>query len=207
MYTIRMDKNTNQATAQRIGYARVSSGEQEMDLQLDALAKSKCDRVFSEKVSSSKAERPQLTACLETLRVGDILTVWRLDRLGRSVTELVAIVTQLKARGVAFESLTERIDTTSASGEFTFHLFAALAQFERNIIQERTRAGLKAARARGRVGGRKPKVTAQTKREMQALYDSNSVSVIAICERYDITRGTFYRAVLGRTYKSTESKI
>lgn len=197
-----MSKNTNQSTAQRIGYARVSSGEQEMDLQLDALAKAQCDRVFSEKVSSGKVQRPQLSACLETLRAGDILTVWRLDRLGRSVTELVTIVTQLKARGVAFESLTERIDTASASGEFTFHLFAALAQFERNIIQERTRAGLKAARARGRVGGRKPKVTTQSKREMQALYDSNSVSVVAICTRYGITRGTFYRAVLERDYKT-----
>lgn len=194
-------------TAQRIGYARVSSDDQEMALQLDALAKSGCARVFSEKVSSGQAQRLQLEECLRTLRTGDTLAVWRLDRLGRSVAELVAIVNDLAARGVAFESLTERIDTSSASGQFTFHLFAALAQFERHIIKERTKAGLEAARARGRRGGRKPKVTPKSKREMAALYASGTSTVGEICDRYEITRSTFYRAVLERDYSNREATV
>ena len=195
-----MDKGTNKNGSLRLGYARVSTDDQDMALQLDALAKMKCDRVFSEKVSSGSASRPQLEECLRTLRAGDVLTVWRLDRLGRSMAELVAIVTDLAARGVTFESLTEHIDTSSASGKFTFHLFSALAEFERNTIRERTRAGLVAARARGRVGGRPPKVTPKAKREMKALYASQDVSVKDICSRYSITPTTFYRAVLERDY-------
>lgn len=143
----------------------------------------------------------QLLECLRGLRAGDMLMVWRLDRLGRSLKELVAIVTDLETRGIAFESLTERIDTSSASGKLMFHVFASLAEFERNTIRERTVAGLAAARARGRKGGRKVKVTPQAKLEMKALYDSNDIQVGDICTRYGITRATFYRAVLGRTYK------
>lgn len=200
-------KRVKSATSMRIGYARVSSDDQEMALQLDALAKSGCERVFSEKVSTGRDQRPQRDECLQTLRAGDTLVVWRLDRLGRSMAELVAIVNGLAKRGVIFESLTERIDTSSASGEFTFHLFAALAQFERQIIKERTKAGLEAARARGRRGGRQPKVTPKAKREMAALYASGTSTVSEICDRYEITRSTFYRAVLERDYSNREATV
>ena len=195
-----MEKSTQKTNSLRLGYARVSTDDQDMALQLDALAKVQCDRVFSEKVSSGKASRPQLEECLRTLRRGDVLTVWRLDRLGRSMAELVAIVNDLASRGVLFESLTEHIDTSSASGKFTFHLFSALAEFERNTIRERTKAGLVAARARGRMGGRPAEVTPKAKREMKALYTSQDVSVKDICTRYSITRSTFYRVVLERDY-------
>ncbi|AIC11704.1 recombinase family protein [Xylella fastidiosa] len=198
-----MGKSTYTTNSLRLGYARVSTDDQDMALQLDALAKVQCDRVFSEKASSGK-ERPQLEECLRTLRRGDVLTVWRLDRLGRSMTELVAIVNDLASRGVTFESLTEHIDTSSASGKFAFHLFSALAEFERNTIKERTRAGLAAARARGRMGGRPAKVTPKAKREMKALYTSQEVSVKDICTRYNITRSTFYRVVLERDYRANE---
>lgn len=200
-------KRVKSANSMRIGYARVSSDDQEMALQLDALAKSGCERVFSEKVSTGRDQRPQRDECLQTLRAGDTLVVWRLDRLGRSMAELVAIVNGLAKRGVIFESLTERIDTSSASGEFTFHLFAALAQFERQIIKERTKAGLEAARARGRRGGRQPKVTPKAKREMAALYASGTSTVGEICDRYEITRSTFYRAVLERDYSNREVTV
>lgn len=194
-----MTKSTKHPEGLRFGYARVSTDDQEMALQLDALAKVGCSRVYSEKVSSGKV-RPQLEECLRTLRAGDVLTVWRLDRLGRSMSELVAIVNDLASRGVVFESLTEHIDTSSATGKFTFHLFSALAEFERNNIRERTRAGLAAARARGRIGGRPEKVAPKDKREMKALYESQEVSVTDICSRYQISRSTFYRNVLGRDY-------
>lgn len=186
--------------AQRFGYARVSSDAQEMNLQLDALAKAGCDRIFSEKASSARASRPQLEECFRALRHGDTLVVWRLDRVGRSVSELISIVNDLSADGIGFESLTENIDTSNAAGELTFHVFAALAQFERNIIRERTRAGLQAARARGRKGGRRPKITAKDRAEMVAIYEAQTMTVADICKRWGIARSTFYRRVLGREY-------
>jgi DNA invertase Pin-like site-specific DNA recombinase len=190
----------------RFGYARVSTDDQELLLQQDALQEAGCHRIYSEVVSSRRAmpQRLQLDECLRTLRPGDTLTVWRLDRLGRSLTELVSIINNLHDNGIAFESLTEHIDTSSASGKLMFQFFAALAEFERNIIRERTRAGLEAARARGRKGGRKPKVTEKMKREMKALYDSKQVTIGEICERYGITKMTFYRTALGRYYGDRE---
>jgi DNA invertase Pin-like site-specific DNA recombinase len=195
----------------RFGYARVSTDDQDLALQTDALTKANCVRIFSEVVSSRRAmkQRPQLDECLRSMRKGDTLAVWRLDRLGRSLTELIAIVNDLRTRGIAFESLTEHIDTASAAGTLTFQLFAAFAEFERNILRERTRAGLEAARARGRKGGRRAKITTQMKREMKALYESKEVIVQDICQRYGISRTSFYRAVLGHNYTaivSTERK-
>jgi DNA invertase Pin-like site-specific DNA recombinase len=189
-----------------IGYARVSTDDQELAMQIDALRRAGCQQIYSETVSSrhSIANRPQLDECLRALRSGDTLTVWRMDRLGRSLTELVFIINDLHKRGIAFESLTEHIDTSTATGSLMFHVFAALAEFERNIIRERTRAGLLAARERGRTGGRKPKVTPQLKREMEVLYNSRTIKVVDICKRYDITLSTFYRAVLGRSYTKKE---
>lgn len=191
-----MEKKTHQ----RIGYARVSTDDQDMALQVDALARAACDRIFSEKVSSGKANRPQLSDCIQTLRKGDTLVVWRLDRLGRSMVELMEIVNNLADWGVGFVSLTEHIDTTTASGKFTFHLFSALAEFERNTIRERTMAGLEAARARGRVGGRKPKLSEKAKIELRTLYDSKKFSVAELCEKAKISRSTFYTSVLEKHY-------
>ena len=188
------------------GYARVSTDDQNLDLQRDALAKAGCTRIFEEKISATRALRPQLEECLRNLRAGDKLIVWRLDRLGRSLSDLVSIIGDLMKRDIVFESLTERIETSSATGKLMFHLIAALAEFEHNVIKERTRAGVTAARARGRVGGRKPKVTAKMKCEMKALYDSKNVSVGDICARYDITKPTFYRVVLERDYTTTGVK-
>ena len=136
----------------RIGYARVSTDDQNLDLQRDALALAGCSTVYEETMSGKSADRPELGHCLKALRSGDTLVVWRLDRLGRSLPDLVGIVSSLEREGVAFESITERIETTSAAGKLIFHVFAALAEFERNLIRERTRAGLAAARARGTRG-------------------------------------------------------
>ena len=139
---------------QYIGYARVSTDDQNLDLQKDALNKVGCQVIYEEAASGKNSERPELDQCLKALRSGDTLVVWRLDRLGRSLRDLVQIVGDLEKRGIAFESLMEKIETGSAAGRLVFHVFAALAEFERNLIRERTRAGLAAARARGRKGGK-----------------------------------------------------
>jgi DNA invertase Pin-like site-specific DNA recombinase len=139
-----------------IRYARVSTHEQLLELQLDALVKAGCepDKTYTDKISTRKAERPKLTQALDQLRVGDTFIVWRLDRLGRSLQELINLVNIIHTKGAGFQSLTEHMDTNTPGGKLVFHFFAALAEFERDIIQERTRAGLEAARARGRRGGR-----------------------------------------------------
>jgi DNA invertase Pin-like site-specific DNA recombinase len=142
-----------------IGYARVSTAEQDTALQTDALRKAGCKRIFEDTVSGAKADRPGLDAALAYLREGDALAVWQLDRLGRSLPHLIETIGALEARGVGFRSLTESIDTTTSGGRLIFHVFGALGQFERDLIRERTKAGLTAAAARGRKGGRKPVVT------------------------------------------------
>ena len=142
-----------------IGYARVSTGEQDMALQLDALKKAGCEKVFEDRASGVKTDRPGLTEAVRYARDGDTLTVWKLDRLGRSMRHLIEIVTELESKGVGFRSITENIDTTTSGGRLVFHLFGALAQFERDLIRERTRAGLQAAEERGRRGGRQAVVT------------------------------------------------
>ena len=144
-----------------VGYARVSTAEQDTALQTDALNKAGCERVFEDTVSGVKADRPGLTAAQAYLRHGDVLVVWRLDRLGRSLPHLIETIGALEARGVGFRSLTEAIDTTTPGGRLIFHVFGALGQFERDLIRERTKAGLTAAAARGRKGGRKPVITAE----------------------------------------------
>lgn len=175
-----------------VGYARVSSDEQNLSLQLDALRSRGCEPIYSDVASGKNTVRPELAACLKALREGDTLVVWRLDRLGRSLGELVGILNDLARRGVGFESLTEKLETSSASGKLFFHMTAAFTEYERNIIRERTKAGLASARARGRTGGRPPKISDKAATEMLALHDSRQFSVRQICDRYQITPPTFY---------------
>jgi len=187
------------STSRLVGYARVSSNGQELQLQLDALKKAGVAKaeVFTDKVSGSKAARPGLEKCLQQLKPGDTLLVWRLDRLGRSIRHLIDLVADLHQRGVRFKSLCDgAIDTTTASGELIFHVFSALAQFERRLIVERTNAGLTAARSRGRLGGRPPVPAAdprvQTAKKMHA---DKTMPVADICRTLRISRPTLYRYV------------
>lgn len=179
----------------RLGYARVSTDDQRLDLQRDALTRAGCADIYEEKVSGKSADRPALDYCLRALSAGDTLVVWRLDRLGRSLPDLVRIVGELEQRGVGFESVTERIETGSATGKLTFHLFSALAEFERNLIRERTQAGLAAARARGRKGGRKPALDAKQVREIKALLRDPDIQVADVAKRYGVSRATIYKHV------------
>lgn len=186
---------------QRIGYARVSTDDQNLDLQFDALYKAGVgnDHLYSDTASGKDAERKALAACLKALREGDTLVVWRLDRLGRSLPDLVRIVGELEQKGVSFESLTEKIETGGAACKPVFHVFAALAEFERNLIRERTRAGLEAARARGRAGGRKPKLTEAQIKEINEMVDAQKLPIGRIAELYGVSRTTIYKvAPIGR---------
>ena len=178
---------------QRIGYARVSTDDQHLDLQRDALQQAGCGVIYEEAVSGKSTARPELEECRKALRAGDTLVVWRLDRLGRSLPDLVQIVSDLEQRGVGFESLTERIETGSAAGKLIFHVFAALAEFERGLIRERTQAGLAAARARGRSGGRKPKLGEKQVREIKALLRDPDIQVSEVARRYGVSRTTLYK--------------
>jgi DNA invertase Pin-like site-specific DNA recombinase len=182
----------------KIGYARVSTDDQNLDLQRDALKKSGCIEIYEEQASGKSAlasTRPELTQCLKALRAGDTLSVWRLDRLGRSLTDLLKIIGDLEARKICFESLSEKIDTSSASGKLIFHVFASMAEFERNLIRERTRAGLDAARARGRVGGRKPKLSEQDVKEIRVLLKDPEIRMMDVAKRYGVCRTTLFNAV------------
>ncbi len=173
-----------------IGYARVSTQDQNADLQVDALQAASCDQIFVEKVSGKNTPRPELEACLRTLRSYDTLTVWRLDRLGRSLQNLVEIIKQLEEKQVGFRSLTEAIDTTTAGGKLVYHIFGALAEFESTLISERTKAGLAAARARGRQGGRKPKMSKSDARKAAAMLTDPTMTKTEVAEFFGITRVT-----------------
>ena len=179
----------------RIGYARVSTLEQDEALQRDALTAAECQRIFVDKVSGKLEHRPALDAMPEQLRPGDSVTVWRLDRLGRSLRHLIDTVADLEARGVAFRSLTESIDTSTPGGKLTFHLFGALAEFERDLIRERTMAGLAAARARGRNGGR-PTVWTTAKVEVaRSMYAGGEHDVATIARVVGVSRASVYRVL------------
>lgn len=180
---------------QRIGYARVSTVDQQIDLQLDALKQAGCSVIYEEATSGKNAARPELEQCRKALRGGDTLVVWRLDRLGRSLSDLVQFVAELERSGIGFESLSEKIETDSAAGRLIFHVFAALSEFERNLTHERTLAGLASARARGRVGGRKPKLGEQQVREIKALLRDPRIKVADVARRYGVSRTTLYKYV------------
>jgi DNA invertase Pin-like site-specific DNA recombinase len=178
-----------------IGYARVSTQDQTLNLQLDALKKADCTKIFTDTISGTKAERRGLTEALEFLRSGDTLVVWRLDRLGRSLRHLIDTITALQERGIGFKSLTENIDTTTSGGKLIFHIFGALAEFERDIIRERTQAGLTAARARGRVGGKPRALTERQAHMARQLYADKTHSIADICKTLGISRTTLWRYV------------
>lgn len=177
------------------GYARVSTNEQNVDLQMDALLLAGCQKqnIFKDKMSGAKAERPELNKCLDKLSKGDVLIVWRLDRLGRSMVHLVSLIETLKEKGVGFKSICDgSIDTTTASGELVFNIFSSMAQFERRLIQERTHAGLTAARARGRKGGR-PKVDSAKIQTAKRMHSDKTLSIKEICKVLKISKATLYR--------------
>jgi DNA invertase Pin-like site-specific DNA recombinase len=181
-----------------IGYARVSTDEQTLVLQTDSLTKAGCERLFTDTASGAKTDRPGLEEALGYVRPGDTLVVWRLDRLGRSLRHLIDTITDLEQKGIGFKSLQESIDTTTSGGKLIFHIFGALAEFERDLIRERTHAGLEAARARGRKGGRPraaafsdPYKTAMARK----LYEEKQTPVGTICAMLKVSRATFYRYV------------
>ena len=183
--------------SKNIGYARVSTKEQDIDMQLDALANAGCERryIFTDTVSGAKSERAGLKKCIEQLQAGDTLIVWRLDRLGRSMKHLVTLIDDLKEKGVAFKSICDGvIDTTTASGDFVFNIFSSLAQFERRLIQERVKAGLEAARSRGKKGGRKKIAITDPKVVMaKKMHKNHDLSIDDICKTLKISRPSFYR--------------
>jgi DNA invertase Pin-like site-specific DNA recombinase len=177
----------------KVGYARVSTIEQNPELQFDALRSAGCEKIFQDKISGAKAERPGLAEALAYLRPGDSLVVWRLDRLGRSLKHLLEVVEELEGRGVSFVVLQDGFDTATINGKLFFQIFGALAEFERNLIRERTMAGLTAARARGRKGGRKEKLTAKQVETLRKMADSRQHSVMEICRLLSISKPTYYR--------------
>jgi len=184
-----------------IGYARVSTQDQNLDLQRDALEKAECDRIFTDTISGSKSERVGLQEAFDFVRPGDTLVVWRLDRLGRSLKHLIESVNTLQNKGIGFRSLQENVDTTTSGGKLVFHIFGSLAEFERDVIRERTQAGLKAARSRGRQGGRPPVLDNKKLELVRTMYADLNKSPQDICETFKISRTTLYRYVSSASSK------
>ena len=186
----------------KIGYARISTNEQNLSLQMDALERVDCGKIFHDQISGAKTQRPGLDEALTHLRKGDVLVVWRLDRLCRSLKHLIELVNSLEERGIGFQSLQESIDTTTSGGKLIFHIFGALAEFERNLIQERTYAGLAAARARGRTGGRPKALDTKGTALLYRLYDEKKYSIQEICELVGVSKSTLYSYLRERETKS-----
>ena len=189
-----------------IGYARVSTDDQVLDSQIDALKHAGCEQIYEEIASGAQTDRPELAAAMKALRKGDVLVVYKLDRIGRSLPHLVQVVAELEKREVGFRVLTGEIDTTTASGRLVFHIFAALAEFERELIRERTRAGLSAARARGRRGGRPSKMTpTKLKMAITLMADPQSVAQ-EVAEQLGVSTATLYRYVDGKGTPTERAK-
>ena len=182
-------------TTQRLGYGRVSTQDQNLEAQQDALKAAGADKVFIEKITGTKASRPELDKLREQMRQGDTLVITRLDRLGRSTKDLLAIASELEEKGVELEVLEQNINTTSVEGRFFFTVIAAMAEFEHSMMVARTKDGLAAARARGRLGGRKPKLTEAQKQQVKKLYDAKELTVREIAALFNITPPTVYRAL------------
>ncbi len=182
-----------------IGYARVSKNEQNLDLQLDALKAAGCEKIFTDKVTSLREERNGLDEALTFLRPGDVLVVWKLDRLGRTLRHLIDLIANFNQKGIGFKSLKETIDTTTSTGKLIFHIFGALAEFERDIIHERTNAGLEAARARGHNGGRPRSLNSKKVQMLRDLYSSRKHSIPELCQMLAISKTSLYRYVRPET--------
>jgi DNA invertase Pin-like site-specific DNA recombinase len=180
----------------KIGYARVSTDAQETHLQMDALKRVKCARIHEEKTSGAQAERPELMRLLDNARKGDVIIVWKLDRLARSLRQLIDTTVLLNQRGVELLSLTENINTTTPSGKLTFHIFAALAEFERDLLRQRVNAGLKAARRRGRVGGRPKALGEADLKKARALLRSGDYTKVQVAKELAVSRHTLWRALV-----------
>ena len=182
-----------------LGYARVSTSDQDAALQIDALTQAGCYKVFVDQASGSLDERPELSRLMDQIRPGDTLVVWRLDRLGRSIRHLIDSLRDLSDKEIGFRSLTENIDTTTSGGRLIFHIFAARAEFERDLIRERTQAGLSAARARGRQGGRPPTLSADQVKTARRMYEQRDMTVEQIGDVLGVSRTTIYRALRTQT--------
>lgn len=193
----------------KIGYARVSTRDQNLNLQIDALRQAGCEKIFEEKISAGKEKRPELDKMLETLRKGDIVVIYKLDRLGRSIKHLLELVDTFKNKGVELISISDNIDTSTPQGKLVFNIFASIAEFERELIRERTMAGLQAARKRGRVGGRPKGLSAKAKRIAliaEKLYQEQSLSVNEIAKSLGICKATLYKYLKIRGVKVGEYK-
>lgn len=182
----------------KIGYARVSTTDQHLRMQEDALKSAGCEEIYTDVISGAKSQRPGLEKALSYAREGDTIVVWKLDRLGRSIQHLIQTMTSLIDRKIGFKSLQENIDTSTSGGKLIFHIFSALAEFERDLIQERTQAGLKAARARGKMGGRPPLLDTRQINRMIEMYDKQKNTVAEICKIYNISRPSFYNYLNNR---------
>lgn len=182
----------------KIGYARVSTADQHLRMQEDALKSAGCEEIYTDIVSGVKSQRPGLNKALSYLREGDTLVVWKLDRLGRSIQHLIQTVNALQTKKIGFKSLQESIDTSTSGGKLIFHFFSALAEFERDLIRERTEAGLKAARIRGKMGGRPPILDNRQINRMVEMYDEQKNTVNEICKIYNISRPSFYNYINNR---------
>ena len=182
----------------KIGYARVSTADQHLRMQEDALKIAGCEEIYTDVISGVKSHRPGLDKALSYAREGDTIVVWKLDRLGRSIQHLIQTITSLIEKKIGFKSLQENIDTSTSGGKLIFHIFSALAEFERDLIQERTQAGLKAARARGKMGGRPPLLDTRQINRMIEMYDEQKNTVAEICKIYNISRPSFYNYLNNR---------
>lgn len=178
-----------------LGYARVSTQDQNVELQMDALNNAGCEEIFHEKMSGKTRQRPELDICLRAVREGDVLVVWKLDRLARSLKDLVEIINELEQKKAGFRSLTEAIDTTTAGGKLVFHIFGALAEFEHNLISERTIAGLIAARARGRKGGRKPTMSPSDVKKAAAMLKDPDITKKEVAAHFKVSRLTLNKSL------------
>ena len=179
----------------KIGYARVSTTDQNLDMQVDALNQIGIDKLYTDKASGMRQDRIGFNQCLETLRSGDTLVVYKLDRIGRSFKDLITTISDLTNKGITIFSINDNIDTSTASGKLMLNMLCVLADYERTLIKERVQAGLASARARGRLGGRPVKLSASDRKAMKVLYDSKELTIDEICHQYQISKPTFYRSI------------
>lgn len=189
----------------KIGYARVSTADQNLDLQIDALQQAGCERIYQDTITGSSTKRPEFDKMIDALRSGDVLTVWKLDRIGRSLKHLLQIADDLQEKGIHLHVITQGIDTTTPAGKMLFSIMGSIAEYEKSLIQERVQAGLKAAKARGRVGGRPSSLNSEQKKQIVAMYQSKACGVAAIAGTFGVSRPTVYKVV--REYDARKENL